>query len=174
MPLPPDEPVVMGRVAGPYGIRGFARVQVYTEAIDSLLDFDEWLVGRQGRWEPRKVLEADVHGDGLVARFEGVDTPEAVRALRGSDVAVLRGDLPPADEDEVYWIDLIGCEVLNREGVSLGQVKNLLETGANDVLVVVSGSGETRVERLIPYIAQVVESVDVPGRSIRVDWGEDY
>lgn len=174
MPLPPDEPVVMGRLAGPYGVRGFARVQVFTESIDSLLDFDEWLVGRQGRWETRKVAEADVHGDGLVARLEGIDTPEAARALRGSDVAIRRGDLPAPDEDEVYWVDLVGCEVVNREGVALGRVVNLLETGANDVLVVVSGSGETRVERLLPYIAQVVESVDVPGRSIRVDWGEDY
>ncbi len=164
----------MGRVAGPYGVRGFARVQVYTEATDSLLDFDEWLIGRQGRWEVRKVAEATVYGDGLVARLEGIDTPEAARALRGSDVAVLRGDLPPPEEDEVYWVDLVGCEVVNRDGVNLGRVENLLETGANDVLVVVSGSGDTRVERLIPYVGQVVESVDVAGRSIRVDWEEDY
>lgn len=164
----------MGRVAGPYGVRGFARVQVYTEAIDSLLDFDEWLIGRQGRWEARKVAEATVYGEGLVARLEGIDTPEAARALRGSDVAVLRGDLPPPEEDEVYWVDLVGCEVVNRDGVNLGRVENLLETGANDVLVVVSGSGDTRVERLIPYVGQVVESVDVAGRSIRVDWEEDY
>jgi 16S rRNA processing protein RimM len=164
----------MGRIAGPYGVRGFARVQVYTEAIDSLLDFDEWLIGRQGRWETRKVAEAVVHGDGLVARLEGIDTPEAARALRGSDVAILRGDLPPPEADEVYWVDLVGCEVVNRNGVNLGRVSSLLETGANDVLVVVSGSGDTRVERLIPYVGQVVESVDVPGRGIRVDWEEDY
>ncbi len=164
----------MGRIAGPYGVRGFARVQVYTEAIDSLLDFDEWLIGRQGRWETRKVAEAVVHGDGLVARLEGIDTPEAARALRGSDVAILRGDLPPPEADEFYWVDLVGCEVVNRNGVNLGRVSSLLETGANDVLVVVSGSGDTRVERLIPYVGQVVESVDVPGRSIRVDWEEDY
>jgi 16S rRNA processing protein RimM len=164
----------MGRVAGPYGVRGFVRIQVYTETLDSLLDFEEWLVGRQGGWEHRKVLEADVHGGGLVARFEGINTPEAARVLRGSDVAILRGDLPAPEEDEVYWIDLIGCAVINREGTELGQVTNLLETGANDVLVVVAGSGEVRVERLIPYVAQVVESVDVPARSIRVDWGEDF
>jgi len=172
--LPPDEPVIMGRLAGPYGVRGFVRVQVYTEAIDSLLDFDEWLVGRQGRWETRKVIEAGPYGDGLVARFDGIDTPEAARALRGSDVAIRRGELPAPDADEVYWVDLVGCEVVNREGVALGRVVNLMETGANDVLVVVAGSGESRVERLIPYIGQVVEAVDVPGRSIRVDWGEDY
>ena len=164
----------MGRLAGPYGVRGFARVQVYTEAIDSLLDFGEWLVGRQGRWEARKVAEAAVYGDGLVARFEGVDTPEAARTLRGAEVAILRGDLPPPEEDEVYWVDLVGCEVVNREGVNLGRLSNLMETGANDVMVVVAGSGEQRVERLIPYVAQVIDSVDVPGRSIRVDWGEDY
>jgi 16S rRNA processing protein RimM len=172
--LPPDEPVVMGRLAGPYGIRGFVRVQVFTEAIDRLRDFDDWLVGRGGRWETRRILEADVYGDGLVVRFEGIDTPEAARALRGSEVAVLRGELPPPEEGEVYWIDLIGCEVVNREGVSLGHVANLMETGANDVLVVVAGDGGQRVERLLPYVAQVVEQVDVPGRSIRVDWGEDY
>jgi 16S rRNA processing protein RimM len=174
VPLSPDEPVVMGRLAGPYGVRGLARVQVYTETLDSLLDFDRWLVGREGDWQVRQVADAAVHGDGLVVRFEGIDTPEAARALRGSEVAIRRGDLPPPDDDEVYWVDLVDCEVFNREGVKLGRVTNLLETGANDVLVVVMGSGEQRVERLIPYVAQVVESVDVPGRSIRVDWGEDY
>ena len=174
MPLPLDEPVIMGRLAGPYGVRGFARVQVFTEAVDSLLDFDEWLVGRQGHWETRKIAEAAVYGDGLVARFEGIDTPEAARTLRGSDIAIRRGDLPAPEEGEVYWVDLIGCGVVNRDGVHLGRVVDLMETGANDVLVVVAVSGETRVERLIPYTAQVVESVDVPGRCIRVDWGEDY
>lgn len=164
----------MGRLAGPYGVRGLLRVQVYTESPDSLLDFDAWLVGRHGVWQTRRVVDAAVHGDGLVAKLEGIDTPEAAKTLRGSDVAVRRGDLPPADEDEVYWVDLVGCEVVNREGVNLGRVTKLMETGANDVLVVVSGSGEQRVERLIPYIGQVVETVDVPGRSIRVDWGEDY
>jgi len=164
----------MGRVAGPYGVRGLARVQVYTEAIDSLLDFETWLVGRGGVWQARRVLDAAVHGDGLVARFEGIDSPEAARVLRGLEVAIRRGDLPPADEGEVYWVDLVGCTVVNREGVDLGRVTGLMETGANDVLVVVAGSGAQRVERLIPYIGQVVEAVDVPGRSIRVDWGEDF
>lgn len=164
----------MGRIAGPYGIRGFARVQVYTEAIDGLLDFGEWLIGRQGRWEMRRVADAGVHGEGLVVRFEGIDTPESARALRGSDVAIRRGDLPPAEAGEVYWFDLVGCSVVNREGIDLGRVVSLMETGANDVLVVVAGDAEQRVERLIPYVAQVVESVDVAGRTLRVDWGEDY
>lgn len=164
----------MGRIAGPYGVRGFSRIQVYTESVDGLLAFDEWLVGRQGRWETRRVAEAGVHGDGLVARLEGVETPEAARALRGSEVAVRRDDLPPTAADEVYWLDLVGCSVVNREGVDLGRVASLMETGANDVMVVVAGGGEQRVERLIPYIAQVVESVDVPRRMLRVDWGEDF
>ena len=164
----------MGRIAGPYGVRGFARVQVFTEAIDSLLEFAEWLLGRDGRWQARRVLEAGVHGDGLVVRFDGVDTPEAARALRGSEVAIRRGDLPAAGAGEVYWVDLIGCEVTNREGVVLGRVESLLETGANDVLVVVSERDAARIERLLPYIDGVVEEVDVTARSIRVDWGEDY
>ncbi len=164
----------MGRFAGPYGVRGFARVQVFTETVDSLLDYDTWLVGRHDRWEARKVAEATIRGNGLVAQLEGVDSPEAARALRGMDIAVLRSELPPAEDDAVYWVDLIGCRVVNREGIELGEVTDLIETGSNDVLVVVSGSGEQRVERLVPYIAQVIDTVDLPGRRIGVDWGEDY
>lgn len=164
----------MGRIAGPYGVRGFARVQVFTESTDSLLAFGAWLVGRPGHWETRRVVEAGTHGDGLVARFEGVETPEAARSLQGSEVAVRRGDLPPTDSGEVYWVDLVGCSVVNREGIDFGRVENLMQTGANDVLVVVSGMGTERKERLIPYVEQVVESVDLAGRMLRVDWDEDY
>jgi len=174
VPLPPEEPVVMGRIAGPYGVRGFARVQVFTASTDGLLAFGAWLVGHPGHWETRRVVEAGTHGDGLVARFEGVETPEAARALQGSEIAVRRGDLPPTDSGEVYWVDLVGCKVVNREGIDLGHVVSLLETGANDVMVVVAGSGTERRERLIPYVGQVVESVDLAGRVLRVDWGEDY
>jgi small subunit ribosomal protein S16 len=87
VPLPPDQPVVMGRIAGPYGVRGFAHVQVFTEAVDGLLGFDRWWVGGRGAWEVRRVAEAAVHGEGLVARLEGIETPEAARTLRGSEVA---------------------------------------------------------------------------------------
>lgn len=149
-------------------------MQVFTESTDSLLAFGAWLVGRPGHWETRRVVEAGTHGDGLVARFEGVETPEAARSLQGSEVAVRRGDLPPTDSGEVYWVDLVGCSVVNREGIDFGRVENLMQTGANDVLVVVSGMGTERKERLIPYVEQVVESVDLAGRMLRVDWDEDY
>jgi 16S rRNA processing protein RimM len=174
LPLPPEEPVVMGRVAGPYGVRGFARVQVFTESTDGLLAFDAWLVGRPGHWETRRVVEAGTYRDGLVVRFEGVETPEAARTLRGSEVAVRRRELPPTDSEEVYWVDLVGCSVVNREGIDLGRVVSLMETGANDVMVVVAGGVTERKERLIPYVEQVVESVDLASRIVRVDWGRDY
>lgn len=174
MPLSPEDPVIMGRLAGPYGVRGFARVQVYTEAVDNLLEFENWLIGHQGHWVSRRVVEVLAHGDGLVVRFEGVETPESARELRGREVAVRRGDLPAVGDDEVYWVDLVGCDVINRESANLGQVTHLLETGANDVLVVVARHGDRRTERLIPYIGQVIDSVDLAGRKIFVDWGEDY
>lgn len=159
----------MGRLAAPYGIKGFIRVQVFTEAVDGLLDYPVWLVGRGGEWLPRKVLQADVRGDGLVALFEGVSSREEALTLRGSEVAVRRDDLPPAGADEFYWDDLIGCQVVNREAVALGEVSGLIETGANDVLVV---KGDR--ERLIPWVAAVVGEVDLAARTIRVDWPEDY
>jgi 16S rRNA processing protein RimM len=167
--LPPDQPVVMGRLTAPYGIRGFIRVQVFTETLDSLLDHPQWLVGRGGEWQARQVVEADVHGDGLVVLLDGVTTPEAAKLLRGCEVAVPRGDLPPAEDDEVYWVDLVGCEVINREGVNFGRIVELMETGANDVLVV---RGDR--ERLIPYIDRVVEAVDLDAKRVRVDWPEDF
>ena len=161
--------VVMGRVRAPHGIRGWVKVQPFTQEIEGLLEFARWWVGRDGQWQPRRVVEAAVHGATVIARLEGCEDRESAAGLKGVEVAVPRSDLPEPEANEYYWDDLIGAEVVNHAGVSLGRVAGLLETGANPVLVL-----EGDRERLVPFIAEVIAKVDVPARRVVVDWELDY
>lgn len=159
----------MGHVGAPFGVRGWVKVHAYTEHSDSLLDYPVWWLGHNGQWRECEVLACDVHPKALVAHLAGCDDRDAAAALRGSEIAVPRESLPQVDENEYYWADLIGLKVVNTAGQELGSVTGLLETGANDVLVV---QGER--ERLIPFVAQVVLEVDLAAGAVRVDWGLDY
>jgi 16S rRNA processing protein RimM len=112
-----------------------------------------------------------VHGKGVVAKLKGCDDRDAAAALMGMNIAIRREQLPAATEGEYYWADLVGLAVSNLEGVSLGVVEQLLETGANDVLVVVQGD----VERLLPFVqGQFVKEVDLTNRRIIVDWDPEF
>ncbi|HUW50053.1 MAG TPA: ribosome maturation factor RimM [Sulfuricella sp.] len=159
----------MGRIAAPFGIRGWVKIQSFTEEFDGLLDYPVWHLGRGEQWRKVAVLESEVHSKGLVVRLEGCNDRDAAAALKGLEIAVPREALPETGEDEYYWSDLIGLEVVNVQGEVLGKVSELLETGANDVLVV---KGER--EHLLPFIAQVILKVDLKAGRINVDWGADY
>ena len=159
----------MGRILAPFGVRGWIKVRQQTENVDGLLAYRTWWLAAEAEWRAYRLLEGRVHGDGLVARLEGVDDRDQAIRLRGWQIAVPRSELPPAPEGEYYWSDLIGLEVVNREGVKLGQVAEVFATGANDVLVV---RGER--ERLIPFIEPVVVKVDIEGSLLTLDWGADY
>ena len=115
------------------------------------------------------MLDARVHGSAVVAQMQGSEDRDAAARLRGNEVAVPRSALPAAKDNEFYWADLIGLKVENVAGQDLGEVVRILETGANDVLVV---RGER--EHLIPFVAVVVNDVDIANGVIRVDWGADY
>ncbi|HNA30456.1 MAG TPA: ribosome maturation factor RimM [Thiobacillaceae bacterium] len=160
----------MGRVVAPYAVRGWIKLQTFTEYLDSLLDYPVWRLGKDGRWRDYRVLDGKIHGQYLMAGLEGVEDRTAAEALMGLDVAVLREEMPEADEDEYYWDDLIGLDVVNLAGEALGRVEGLLETGANDVLQV--RDGET--ERLLPFVDAVVKEVDLEAGRLVVDWGLDY
>jgi 16S rRNA processing protein RimM len=114
-------------------------------------------------------VQARVHGAAVVAQLLGCEDRDAATALRGNEVAVLRAALPATEENEFYWTDLFGLKVVNVLGQDLGVVARIFETGANDVLVV---QGER--ERLIPFVAAVIQKVDLASGIIRVDWGADY
>ncbi len=162
--------VVMGKIVAAQGILGWVKVQTYTEYLDSLLDYDTWYVGNEQAWRPFQVLEADVRGKVLVAKLEGIADRTAAEKYKGLLIAVPRDSLPEQEEGEYYWSDLVGLSVENLAGETLGTVDTLLETGANDVLVVKGERGEI----LIPFIASVIQQVDLKKKTIRVDWQADY
>jgi 16S rRNA processing protein RimM len=164
-----DALAVMGRISAPYAIRGWLKIQTHSEYIDSLLDYPVWHVGRNGQWRQFRLLEGKVHGQYLLAHLDGMDDRDAAEAVMGMDIAVLREDMPEAEEGEYYWDDLIGLEVVNVEGATLGKVAGLLETGAHDVLQI---KGER--ERLIPFVDAYVRDVNLEAGRIVVDWGLDY
>lgn len=163
--------VIMGRVASAHGIRGWVKIQPFTEYVDSLLDYETWWLGNeQGPWREVEVQQCDVHGKTLVAQLPGCPDRNAAERLKGQLIAVPRSELPEQDEGEYYWSDLIGMSVVSEAGDRLGTVVNLLETGANDVLSVKGDSGEI----LIPFVESAIKQVDVPNKMIRVDWSADY
>ncbi len=159
----------MGRVVAPYAIKGWIKLQTFTEDLDGLLDYPVWRLGKNGNWREYRLLDGKVHGQYLLAGLEGVDDRDASEALQGMEVAVLREEMPEADEGEYYWDELVGLEVSNIQGEPLGRVVGLLETGAHDVLQV---QGERL--RLIPFVEAYIQSVDVAAGKLVVDWGLDW
>jgi 16S rRNA processing protein RimM len=165
-----DAPLVMGRIAAPFGVRGWVRVVTYTAAAENLLAYSPWHLQLDGEWRPVKLLDGREHGKGLVVHLAGYDDRDEAAVLSGTDIGVYRSQLPAPERDEYYWSDLIGLQVFTLQEASLGVVDHLIETGANDVLVV---QGER--ERLIPFIrGQVIKSVDLVAGVIRVDWDPGF
>jgi 16S rRNA processing protein RimM len=159
----------MGRIAAPFGIKGWVKVQTFSDDPGALLEFDSWRIGRGEQQRDYAVAESQDHSNTLVAKLEGVNDRDQAFALRGMEVSVPREALQAPAEGEFYWADLIGLVAVNRQGIELGRVDSLMETGAHDVLVV-KGSKE----HLIPFIAAFVGTVDIAAGKIEVDWGEDY
>ena len=159
----------MGRIAAPFGIKGWVKIQPYSEDPGTLMDFVSWRVGRGEQQAHYTVETVQDHGKALVAKLAGIDDRDAAYALRGQEISVAKRDLPPPEENEFYWSDLIGLTVVNREGIELGKVDSLMEGGANDLLVVKGAR-----EHLIPFVAAFVGKVDLAVGTIEVDWGEDY
>lgn len=165
----PAPVLTLGRVAGLYGVRGWVKVYSYSRPPEAILNYTPWLLCRSGRWEPVHVAERRLAGRQVLARLEGVEDRDQARELLGRDIGIRLDQLPPLPEGEYYWVQLIGLRVRNLAGAELGRVDHLLETGANDVLVVL---GER--ERLIPYIPQVVREVDLERGVLQVDWDPDF
>lgn len=163
--------IVVGRINGLHGVRGWVKVFSHTQPRDNILSYRTWYLLRGGQWQATELLEGRQQGKGIVARLKGYDDRDQAVALMETDVAIRREQLLAAAPGEYYWADLQGLRVVNVEGVSLGVVDHLLETGANDVLVV--RDGET--ERLIPYVpGQFVLDVSLAEGLMKVDWDAEF
>ena len=197
----PDDAVEIGRVMGSWGVKGWIKVQPFSLDPQALFSTKRWFVRSPELTSPAwggavtdgsvlKVVHAKEHGDMVIASIQGLEDRDAAEALRGGRVFVSRASFPTATEGEYYWVDLIGLSVVNREGVVLGEVVGLMETGAHDVLrirppaltpegaAVAPAKGARKnagpEELLIPFVAAYVDGVDMAARRITVDWGLDY
>ncbi len=169
VPALPEDRVVLGKIGGVHGVQGWIKVESYTRPRESIIQYPTWeLLTEQGR-QPRAVLAGRPQGKGLVAQIKGVTDRNQAQALIGVSIVIAKDRLTPVEPGEHYWIDLEGCEVINQQGVHLGKVSYLLETGSNDVLVVSNGK-----ERLIPYADIYIDEVDMKQKTIRVNWDEDF
>ena len=205
-----QEIVLLGHINGVFGVKGWLKVFSDTEPRENIVRYKIWKIGegdKRGspvvnnspgvvkapenrKWRDIKLLEGKRHGKNVIVRLEGVETRDQAAELVGSLVAVEKNELPELPSGEYYWSDLIGLSVVSTSGPVLGKVERLMETGANDVLVVsaqdsgtdngdVESSGENlaqnSAEILIPWVLDhFVLEVDLAARRILVDWQEDY
>ena len=162
----------MGQLGAPFGVQGWVKVHPYTEQPASLLDYPHWWLRAtsEEEWLAANIEAVQMQGATLIVKFADCPVREQAALRRGWQIGVERAALPPARDNEYYWADLIDREVVNKEGIRFGRVREVLRTGANDVLVV--ASAEDRRERLIPFIETAICTVD--GGTIIVDWGADW
>ncbi len=182
----PEDAVEVGRILGAWGIKGGFKARPFSGEPEALLGARRWFI-QPPEDKPRaagspvlpaslSIASARDQGELLVVTATEVADRNLAEALRGARVFVSRASFPKAAAGEYYWVDLLGLEVINREGESLGVVESLLDTGPHSVLRAlqsVEGAAEP-VERLIPFVAAYIDQVDLPGRRIVVDWGLDY
>ena len=163
-----DRWLTLGRIVGVFGVKGWVKVESFTEPHDNLFKYREWHLSSEGA--AVKLEQGKAQGQGLVAKLSGIDDRDRAQRLIGSDVQVRRSQLPDAAPGEYYWVDLEGLEAFTVDGVRLGVVSHLFATGANDVLVI---QGER--EHLVPCVMEhFVKQVDLAGRKIVLDWDPTF
>jgi len=157
--------VQMGEIVGVHGVRGWVKVFSYARPRESLFDFRDWWLCSADERVRYRVSQWKSAGKGLIAKLEGLDDRDTAASLIRQSINIPFADLPALPEGEYYWAELEGLRVITLDGVELGEVGGLMETGANDVLVV---SGER--ERLIPYTPEAVRKIDLDAGTMLVDW----
>lgn len=177
----PEDAVQVGRILDAWGVKGWFKVQAYSSQPDAIFNAKHWFLKNDGPKPGRltlKMLSVREHGEGIVASADGITDRNGAEALRGWELWVSRADFPRTGDDEYYWIDLIGLDVINREGQALGRVIGLIETGPHAVLRLLPPGVEEPAkpdqERLIPFVEAFVDEVSLASRQIRVDWGADF
>jgi 16S rRNA processing protein RimM len=175
----PSDLVVVGRIGDAFGIRGAVRVVPYAKEAAALLEVRQWWIDRRGAFESLEVLGAKVQGEAVVATLTGVVSREGAELLKGTQVWIARSRFPVLAKDEYYWVDLIGLEVVNVDGMALGRVQDLIDNGAHSILEVerVRPAAQASLAGrplLIPFVERYVRSVERDRSRIVVDWDSDY
>jgi 16S rRNA processing protein RimM len=186
----PADAIEVGRILDAWGVKGWVKVLPHSTEPEAMFAAKNWFLQvPEARFRPGftafsgtvsiAIDECKVHSDTVVAKIAALEDRNAAEALRGARIFLPRSSFPKASEDEYYWVDLIGLQVVNREGVNLGTVRDLMTTGPHSVLcvefqVLAEDGISATAERMIPFVTAYVDTVDVPGKLISVDWQPDY
>lgn len=186
----PSDAIEVGRILDAWGVKGWVKILPHSSAPEALFSAKSWFLQMpDAKFRPGftafsgtvslNLDEVKPHSDSVVAKISGLDDRNAAEALRGARIFLPRSSFPAASKDEYYWVDLIGLNVVNREGVALGCVRDLMATGPNSVLCVEYTSSledgtAITAERMIPFVSVYVDAVDIAGKCITVDWQPDY
>lgn len=162
--------VVVGQLGKTHGVHGWLKVYSFTDPVDNLLNYSPWCIKQGAEWQELPITDVRINGDSILTHIEGYDAPETARIFTGTEIGVLRSQLPTLPAGEFFWCDLVGMHVITTTGITLGTVERLFQTGANDVLVV-QGSREY----LIPFIkGHFVTDIQANSRQIIVDWDPEF
>jgi 16S rRNA processing protein RimM len=174
-PARADDLMVIGKIVSVHGIRGEVKVFSFTDPIDNLLDYTSWTLRRDGESRQIELASGRLQNKVLVAKLKGLDDREEARLLAGFEICVPRSLLPDLTDGEYYWYQLHGLKVIDQLGQLLGRIDHLLETGANDVMVIkpCADSLDDR-ERLLPYTGQCVLAIDLVAGEMQVEWDADF
>jgi 16S rRNA processing protein RimM len=164
-----SNPVILGRVVGLYGIKGWVKVFSYTEPRKAILKYKDLFLDQDDKWKPVRVLEGQSHGKSIILKFEGLEERDQAATLIDKKIATERDKLPILENGHYYWSDLMGLKVTQINGNQLGTVKGFIETGTHDVMAL-----EGDQEILIPFVyGKTIIDVDLTKQQIYVDWEWD-
>ena len=164
-----DDLICVGHILGAQGLKGWVRVFSNTSPRENIVTYSPWLIEQHGLSKTVKI-SGKCQGKNVVARIEGVDDRDQAQAMAGVKIFINNSQLPSLIEGDYYWSQLIGLQVISTQSVEFGVIDHMLETGANDVMVV---QGDR--ERLIPYVMdEVIKSIDLQSKQIVVDWDADF
>ncbi|MDM7859975.1 ribosome maturation factor RimM [Alteromonas sp. ASW11-36] len=169
-----SDTLVVGKIGAPYGVKGWVKINSYTDQATGIFDYSPWFIGDK---QEIQVEHWRLSGKALVAKLSSIETRDDAERIKNLDISITASQLPTLESDDYYWRDLIGMQVETLDGYGLGVVKELFETGANDVMLVKAQSNDAfgQKERMLPFIREsVIKSVDMEAKTIIVDWDPGF
>ncbi|MSP28791.1 MAG: ribosome maturation factor RimM [Methylococcales bacterium] len=160
----------VGKISGVFGIKGWVKVFSFTANKENILKYSPWVLKKADETKTLKVINGNLQGKAVVAQLDGINDRDQAESLMGWDIFISPAQLPKARHNEYYWSDLVGLQVENIDGVQFGIISSLLETGANDVVIV-----QGKRERCIPFLqGQTIINIDLTAGKMIVDWDADF
>lgn len=164
-----EKRIILGKLGSVYGVHGWLRVHSFTDPASNISQYPVWQIQHNKQWHNVPIDKIKAHNNGLVVLLKGINNREIARTYTNDMIAVYQSELPKLEDHEYYWSDLIGLNVITTQGVELGKITQLQETGSNDVLIV-----KGKRERLIPYTEDTVIAINLKDHLMTVEWDPDF